>query len=804
MGEATLAATVALAVSAVLVMGLRRPARRLGLVDRPGGRKRHDGAVPIVGGIAVFAAFMVGSGLAVWPGAPFLTGACLIVAVGIVDDLYGMPSWLKLAFQGMAAAMVVVWGGLEATQLGSYPAIGTLYLGAWALPLSLIAVVGLINGVNMLDGVDGLAGGVSLAALAWLAVIASITDAAVTPALMAPMLGALAGFLIFNMRNPWRRKASVFLGDAGSMFLGFATAWFALALIASQDRVSPVGIAWVVALPVIDTLSLMTRRLMKGNNPFAPDREHLHHIFQRAHYSPKETSALLTLLAALMGVVGVGGSLVGVPDVLLLFGLIALAVAHFVFIKAAWRTMRALRRVRGQPSALLGCPPKRSENTPDLPCWRRRTGLAGLYICVAAAPFGAVGALGGFALTIVATLLVWPRFWRDVRAMPVAWVAFALGSYLAVRGSFPSIDTVTAAGLHWADLFRISGLLSLPLAWWLACHRQHWRGLLAVLLVAGSVNLAVEVDWQAVNAGAVSAPFARGDTSTSGIINVSVLLFLIAGMVAAVRRLGRGWRPACQFAVCLVLSVPLVFLLVSSGYATAWLGLLAGMAVLAFLAVWYGITRSQWAGLAASIGLIAALGGGFYAALQEADSGAGQVATPLQAGMLVLEGRADDAAARHAPTVDRLRRWAEGLGVMADRPWLGTGAPALPDVRGVSDVPGRLGNLYLAIGLGFGLLGLALFSLLALMLARECICAVRDRVWSGEIGMAVLGAAASFAVMFVFVAPIQELVSRGSVVMLLALMMAAAFERRWAAQAVRNRIARLAPLAAPSRRDQAA
>ena len=77
-------------------------------------------------------------------------------------------------------------------------------------------------------------------------------------------------------------------------------------------------------------------------------------------------------------------------------------------LRAKPRTMRALRRVRGQPSALLGCPPKRSENTPDLPCWRRRTGLAGLYICVAAAPFGAVGALGGFALTIVATLLVWP------------------------------------------------------------------------------------------------------------------------------------------------------------------------------------------------------------------------------------------------------------------------------------------------------------------------------------------------------------------------------------------------------------
>jgi len=796
--EASLAAAVAFVLCGSLVLALRRPAKWLGLVDSPGGRKQHHGAVPVIGGVALFAGYVVGILINVRPEPALLLAALVVLAVGTVDDIRGMASRHKLVAQILAALIVVGWGGLVVPSLGTYPGLGAIELGLFAAPFTVIAVVGLINGVNMLDGLDGLAGGVSFAALAWLLAIAVIADQAMTLASLPPLLGAIAAFLVFNMRNPWRRKASVFLGDAGSMLLGLAMAWYAVALAGAQDRVSAPGIAWVVALPVIDTVSLMVRRVMKGYSPFAPDREHLHHIFERAGYTPKETSAFLTLLAAVMGLVGVGGSLIAVPDVLLVLGLLAVAAAHFVFIKAAWRTMRALRRVRGQPSPLLGCPPAPCDRVPLMPCWPRRLGLAGLYLALASAPFDPAGVVGGFAVVLFATLLVLPKFLADVRSLPVVWVVVALAGYLALRGLFPALEPATASGLDWLDLFWLSGLLSLPLGWWLACHPRHWRGLLAVVLVAAAVNLAIEVDWRAVNAGSLKAPFARGDTGTSGIINTSVLLFLVAGMVAALRRLGRGWRPACQFAGCLVLSVPLVFLLVTAEYATAWLGLLAGVIVLAFLAIWYGITRRQWVGLAASVALIAALGGGFYTALQGGGGRTAQLIDPLQAGMLVLEGRPEDAAATHQPTVNRLQRWANGLGIMAQRPWLGSGTPALPDTRGAGQVPGKLDNLYLAIGLGFGLVGLGLFTLLGLLLAHQCVCAVRDRVWSGETGMAVLGVAAAFAVMFLFVAPIEQLIPMGAVVLLLALMMAGGFERRWAAQAAQERITRLATVASAS------
>ena len=797
MGEATLAAFVALVLSAMLVMGLRRPAKSLGLVDRPGGRKRHHGEVPIVGGIAVFTAFIVATSIGAWPAVPFLAGGLVIVAVGIVDDLRGMASWVKLAFQALAAAVVVIWAGLEVSELGTYPVVGTLSLGSWAAVLSMIAVVGLINGVNMLDGVDGLAGGVSLAALAWLVVVAAITDSAVTPAVITPIVGALVGFLIFNMRNPWRRKASVFLGDAGSMFLGFATAWFALALVGSQDRVSPVGIAWVVALPVIDTLSLMTRRLIKGNNPFAPDREHLHHIFQRADYAPRETAALLTGLSAVMGLVGVGGSLAGVPDLILLAGLVVVALAHFVFIKTAWRTMKALRRLSRRPSRLLGAAPGLGDVAPPLPRWRARLALAGLFIAVLTAPFQSLGVVLGFGLVVVATLLVWPYFWQDVRSLPVAWAAAVLAGYLAIRGGIGAAEGAAAGALYWGDFFRIGGLISLPLAWWLAYYRRYWRALLAGLLIAGTASMAVSVDWQAVNRGAVQAPFAAGDIVTSGLINTAVLLFLVAGMVASVRRLGSGWRPACQCAVCLVVSVPLVFLLIASGYATAWVGLVAGMVVLAFLAVWYGITRQQWVGLCSSTLLIAVLGAGFWGIIAGTGSSQDALVRPLQAGMLVLKGEPDRARAQHEATVERLDRWGAALGQLADRPLVGSGVPALsgrgeraPGARGLS-------NLYLAGGVGFGLLGLGLFGVLGVMLARECVCAVRERLWPGESGMALLAVAVAFAVMFFFAAPIGRLLPQAVVVMLIGLLMAAAFERRWARAASRDALTPLTPVRAP-------
>jgi UDP-GlcNAc:undecaprenyl-phosphate GlcNAc-1-phosphate transferase len=224
-----------------------------------------------------------------------------------------------------------------------------LPLGWLAVPFTLLCAVGLINAVNMMDGVDGLAGGVVLVMIFWLGVVAAIAGQSVPVGLLVVLAGAVLGFLVMNFPHPWRSCASVFMGDSGSMLLGLALAWFAIEVVYRlPGDVPPATVAWILALPVFDTLCLMVRRVVKGQNPMAPDREHLHHIFQRAGFSLRGTVYILVTLAFLMGAVGVAGWQLGVPDWVMIIGLLILLGLHFYFVQHAWRMVRVMRWLRGR------------------------------------------------------------------------------------------------------------------------------------------------------------------------------------------------------------------------------------------------------------------------------------------------------------------------------------------------------------------------------------------------------------------------------------------------------------------------
>jgi UDP-GlcNAc:undecaprenyl-phosphate GlcNAc-1-phosphate transferase len=341
--------------SLFLIHHLRRPAVNLGLVDIPGGRKAHDGHVPLVGGVGVFAAFslvalLLPQDLGLYRGLFFGMGILLIA--GILDDLHDLRARGKLVIQVIAAVVLVLWGGHSVPHLGQWPGADPLSLGLLAVPFSILCVVGFVNAVNMLDGVDGLAGGVVLVMLAWLMAAAYLVghpEKALLPALLA---AAVAAFLLFNFPHPWRRCASVFMGDAGSLLLGFAVAWFAVDLASSAaDELPPMTIAWILALPVLDALTLMARRLHKGQNPMTPDREHLHHIFQRAGFSIRGTVYILLTLVFLMGGVGMAGWWAGVPDWLMFAALLVFFAGHVYFVLHAWRMVRSMRWVRERSKA---------------------------------------------------------------------------------------------------------------------------------------------------------------------------------------------------------------------------------------------------------------------------------------------------------------------------------------------------------------------------------------------------------------------------------------------------------------------
>ena len=203
----------------------------------------------------------------------------------------------------------------------------------------------MINAMNMSDGSDGLAGGLALIALFFFYLLAYATDQTSLTYLISILCASLIGFLVFNARNPWRKQASVFLGDSGSTMLGFVLAWIAIALSqGGVNKVTPITVMWILALPLLDMIAMVVRRLRLGRNPFAADREHLHHIFVAAGYSESQAVAIIWLVALSFGAVGVAGWYFGVPESVMAVGFVVALVMYYQFVMHAWKIMRYLKR----------------------------------------------------------------------------------------------------------------------------------------------------------------------------------------------------------------------------------------------------------------------------------------------------------------------------------------------------------------------------------------------------------------------------------------------------------------------------
>ena len=167
------------------------------------------------------------------------------------------------------------------------------------------------------------------------------------------LCGGLAGFLLFNVRTPWQPRARVFLGDAGSTLLGFALAWLAIDLTQGPTRtMPPIAALWVVLLPLADTVSLMARRRSRGQSPFHPDREHIHHFLLAHGFTVSEVLLMLVGVSAFFGAVGVVGWRMGVPEPVLFWVFCSLFFAYHYAIKDAWKRLDA-RGGLGHPRNLI-------------------------------------------------------------------------------------------------------------------------------------------------------------------------------------------------------------------------------------------------------------------------------------------------------------------------------------------------------------------------------------------------------------------------------------------------------------------
>lgn len=333
-----------------LIKVFRKPATQLGLIDHPGGRKRHEEPVPLIGGIAIFCSFCF---VVLFLDEPLrqysslFLGMGILLITGILDDLHDISALAKLAMQVLAASLMVIWGGQTIPTLGNFFGMGEVKLGILEIPFTILCTVGLINAINMIDGLDGLAGGMILISLTWILYCTGFS-ATSTNALILLIISSTLGFMICNYRHPWRDRASVFLGDAGSLILGFALAWFTVNLSRETPSVSPLAFAWILALPIFDAISLMMRRALKKKNPLSPDREHLHHIFMRAGYSSKASVNILIFISFIMGGIGVIGWQIGLPDYILLLLMVMLFSGHLYFVMHAWKIMKVIKKLKSK------------------------------------------------------------------------------------------------------------------------------------------------------------------------------------------------------------------------------------------------------------------------------------------------------------------------------------------------------------------------------------------------------------------------------------------------------------------------
>ena len=335
-----------LLLSAGLILLLAGPASRLGLVDLPSTRKHHRQPVPLVGGIAIWAAFTTGMLLKPesLPDYGFLLGGMtLMTLVGLLDDIHPLSPWFRLLFQVLAVLVMGLADHAVLTNLGNLFGSGDILLthGAWLF--TLFAVVGLINALNMMDGLDGLAGGQALIATGWLLLLclhAPIRIDARLESLLVLAL-AIAGFLLFNLRHPWRARASVFMGDAGSTLLGYVLAWFLIRMSQGEARaLDPITAVWILALPLMDTVGVMIRRLMAGHSPFAADRQHLHFLLLGYGLSDARGVAILLLIAFGLGGLGVLAQWFGVPEYLRFYAFVVVFLLYFAM------TTKMLRGVK--------------------------------------------------------------------------------------------------------------------------------------------------------------------------------------------------------------------------------------------------------------------------------------------------------------------------------------------------------------------------------------------------------------------------------------------------------------------------
>lgn len=307
--------SVGVASTAALTVLVKHLALRWNLVDQPNHRSVHKTPIPRIGGIAIVGGFATGllyfyllrelmpqwHWIIDFPDKWILLGAGIMFLLGLADDIFHIKAKVKLFVQSLAAIIVVMAGFRFELPFLYFQELGMLN-DLISAGITFLWIIGIINAVNLMDGMDGLAAGMGVIAISSLSLALAVNGYGPDIVLVTAFIGALVGFLLYN-----KHPASIFMGDCGSLFLGFILATFSL----PATGVAIGGLSYLVpilalGLPILDTLTAILRRSLQGQGIFTADRDHIHHRLLKSR-GEKQRSAVFILYAvnAIFGVMAI-------------------------------------------------------------------------------------------------------------------------------------------------------------------------------------------------------------------------------------------------------------------------------------------------------------------------------------------------------------------------------------------------------------------------------------------------------------------------------------------------------------------
>lgn len=312
---------------AAIMPFIKKVAMQIGAVDIPRTRHIHTKPMPKMGGVAIFLGFLLGYMLFSEPSVQMnsiLIGGFIIILIGLVDDMTELKPSVKFIGQLASACVIVFYGQFL---LDNVSAFGIdLHFGILAYPVTIFFILGCINCINLIDGLDGLSGGISSIFFLTVGIIATIQGHfGLDFVLSFVMLGSTLGFLFHNFH-----PATIFAGDSGSMFMGFIISVIALLGFKNVTMTSLIIPLLLIAIPILDTLFAIIRRLLKGESPSKADKFHIHHQLLNRNFSQTSTVLIIYLIDALFALASI---LYVLKDRLLgyiVYGILTLIVLLFI------------------------------------------------------------------------------------------------------------------------------------------------------------------------------------------------------------------------------------------------------------------------------------------------------------------------------------------------------------------------------------------------------------------------------------------------------------------------------------------